>query len=1360
MLWPSITESGGLTAARGNETMPVSTSDNENCEKNGFSERRAAIVDALNASIAIFSASAEDTFDEVMTNGIRPFADAVGLDRVVFYKLLDVNGGKHLGQAYRWDRAESGLMYLAEELKVLPNHPVLDEWMSITSRGGCVRFRKSDYTEDVAALMRNYGVLSILIIPIFTHGEFWGVVNFQDHTNDRYFDDGCTDLLRSAACVFSSAIIRARTERGAQDAINALRRREKMLDTLNRVSVTFLSQRADTFEETMTAGIREIADMFDLDRLSIWRNIKKPDVMHASQIYRWDKEVGGTTVPTPELEDVTYAQLAPRWEKLFADGESINSPVRLLPEAAMLRSFGVVSAFVAPIHINGAVWGFALLEDRHSERFFEKDCVEMMRSAILLCANTVIRADMEREIVHANEFTRAILDASPLGFTVFDENARVIDCNDFTLNALKTTKDYYLEYFYKFSPEYQSDGAKSTDKAVEVVKRALNGERLTLEWQNCTSMGEIIPHDVTLVRTMYNGKYVVMGYQYDLRNIKKMEKTIADAEKLTRAILDASPLCFMIFDDDLRPMDCNEASLNTFGTTKEYHLSHFYELSPEYQSDGSKSAEKAVELIKRALNGKKQVFEWMHRSVSGELIPFEITLTRTKHNGKYVALGYQYDLRNTKKMEKSIREQGEQLKIRLEQQELISELSRGFISSGDSDALVREAIAKLGRYYDVSLVFVFSMDYQHKNTALAYHWCAGDEPPRMAVANLFEYLTSLFPEALPDGAALPIVVCDDTAANPGAVFQALHTIDVRAVIGAPLYVEDRFWGVICVEQNSTPRKWTENEKELASMMASTVSGVIMRDIYTIRLKDALHRAMEASKAKGEFLSNMSHEMRTPLNAITGMTAIGKNAKDLERKDYALGKIQDASTHLLGLINDILDMSKIEANMLKLSSVEFSFEKSLKKVVGLVNFRVDEKRQKFTVRIDHAIPDNLLGDDQRLVQVIINLLGNAVKFTPEEGAIALDARFLGEEGGFCNIQVSVSDTGIGITPEQQERLFQSFQQADGSTVRKFGGTGLGLAISKKIVELMDGKIWVESEAGNGSKFIFTFKMKRGEGKARVFANTVNLNNIRILAVDDDPYILEYFGETAKRLGVNCDTAANGEEALAFISRNGAYHVSFVDWKMPGMDGIQLARELKAHAPANTLVIMISAAEWSAIEDDAKKAGVDKFMPKPLFQSTIAEVIDDYIGTGNTRAKDSQTEDRDATPEDVFANRRALLAEDVEINREIVMALLEPTQLQIDCAESGTEAVKMFTTAPDAYDLIFMDVQMPGMDGYEATRLIRALDIPRAKTVPIVAMTANVFQEDIEKCLHAGMNDHIGKPLDINEVLEKLRKYLGK
>jgi len=501
-----------------------------------------------------------------------------------------------------------------------------------------------------------------------------------------------------------------------------------------------------------------------------------------------------------------------------------------------------------------------------------------------------------------------------------------------------------------------------------------------------------------------------------------------------------------------------------------------------------------------------------------------------------------------------------------------------------------------------------------------------------------------------------------------------------------------------------------------------------------------------------------------MNAIIGMIKIGKSAPNIERKDYCYMKIEDASNHLLGVINDILDMSKIEANKFELSETEFDFEKMLRRVVNVVNFRIDEKHQRFSVNIDRSIPHTLIGDDQRIAQVITNLLGNAVKFTPEQGEISLTARLAEQADNLCTLQISVSDTGIGISPEQQAKLFKSFEQAESSTTRKYGGTGLGLAISKSIVELMGGKIWIESEQGKGSTFFFTIQLRRSTNeKHRLLSSDINSKNVRIMAVDDDKDVLVYFNEISQGFGLMCDTAISGEEALELIKQKGGYNIYFIDWKMPIMDGIQLAHEIKDHAKENPVVIMISAAEWSVIVEEAKAAGVDKFLSKPLFPSAIAEVINECLGVDQQQAKQSKAVDIAG----VFAGRHLLLVEDVEINREIVQTLLEPTKIEMDNAENGAEAVRMFTEAPDKYDIIFMDIQMPEMDGYEATKRIRAFEAElqnnvnnkNRKQIPIVAMTANVFKEDIEKCLAAGMDSHVGKPLDFEEVMNRLRLYLG-
>jgi len=538
---------------------------------------------------------------------------------------------------------------------------------------------------------------------------------------------------------------------------------------------------------------------------------------------------------------------------------------------------------------------------------------------------------------------------------------------------------------------------------------------------------------------------------------------------------------------------------------------------------------------------------------------------------------------------------------------------------------------------------------------------------------------------------------------------------------------------------------------MLSLVLSAASVVIL-----VRIDAARNKADYESKQKSVFLANMSHEIRTPMNAIIGMTNIGKSAASNERKDYCFMKIEDASQHLLGVINDILDMSKIEANMFTLSEVEYRFERMLQRVVNVVNFRVEERRQKLTVSIDKNIPGALVGDEQRLAQVVTNLLGNAIKFTPEGGSIGMKARLLEEKDGVCEIRIEVSDTGIGISQEQQEKLFKSFQQAESSTTRKFGGTGLGLAISKNIVEMMGGRIWVKSELGKGATFAFTTFAKRGAQAEEDLAGTrIDWNNAHILAVDDDPEILAFFKEIMKEFGATCDTAASGKEALALVGEKNSYNVCFVDWKMPGIDGIELARKLKQHTSGDNkqVVILISAAEWNAVEDEAKKAGIDRFLSKPLFPSAIVDAVNEVIGT---RIKKCNEERRDITGH--FAGRRVLLAEDVEINREIVITLLGPTGIEIDCVENGMEAVRIFREAPDKYEAILMDVQMPEMDGYEATRRIRAMGAGRSADIPIIALTANVFREDIEQCAKAGMTDHLGKPIDIDELINKLREYL--
>ena len=521
-----------------------------------------------------------------------------------------------------------------------------------------------------------------------------------------------------------------------------------------------------------------------------------------------------------------------------------------------------------------------------------------------------------------------------------------------------------------------------------------------------------------------------------------------------------------------------------------------------------------------------------------------------------------------------------------------------------------------------------------------------------------------------------------------------------------------------------------------------------------RLRVMKDVAESGSRAKSEFLANMSHEMRTPLNAIIGMTTLGKKATGVDGKDNALSSISDASSHLLAIINDVLDMAKIEANKLELSPVEFNFERMLQKAVAVVNFRMLEKQQSLSIVIGKNIPRFVIGDEQRLVQVITNLMSNAVKFTPKDGRISLSASLVGEDGENCELRIEVEDSGIGISPSQQEKLFAAFEQAESGTSREYGGTGLGLVISKSIIELMGGRIWVESELGKGARFIFTAIVKHGQKNPRsLLTGGVNWETVRILAVDDTPDTRDQFSDIFGLLNVVCDTASDGPEARRLIEERGDYDIYFIAWRLPGMNGIELTRYIRSREKdRRAVVIMVTAADWELIRDEASDAGVDRQILKPLFSSAIVDCVNECLGT--PIEQESLTDSITG----IFEGKRLLIAEDIEINREILIALLEDTRIFIDCAENGEEALEMVTAAPDNYDIVFMDIQMPKMDGLEATRRIRAHPDMRGVELPIIALTANVFKDDIEACLSAGMNDHLGKPLDFERVLEKLRKYL--
>jgi len=682
----------------------------------------------------------------------------------------------------------------------------------------------------------------------------------------------------------------------------------------------------------------------------------------------------------------------------------------------------------------------------------------------------------------------------------------------------------------------------------------------------------------------------------------------------------------------------------------------------------------------------------------------------------------------------------------LNQQMLMANISRRFLSDTDIDVMITDTLRMVGEFLKIPQVLLFWLDDDGFTLICRNEWIN----PKLGLTSriggkmpLKEPMLSMIKSFKPDSGKDACLSSNDEIVKKA---MSPYRVSFKNYIATPVFIKGEMCAVIDFSREDSDTKWSESDISLATLFASTLSGVFEREAmsrktsviensplmifysdakgnlvyanpaasavtgYTyaelkaggfnlildeasvrdvkdryipqtfrngvikhetvlvckdgrIRILEvtsfivedgmtaaicmdltetraleaelikAKNNAEQASRAKSEFLSNMSHEMRTPMNAIIGMASIAKKAEDNERKDYALNKVEESSKHLLGIINDVLDMSKIEANKFELTNIEFDLRSLLQKAVSFIRLRMDEKHHKFSMNVENDVPLFYIGDDQRLTQVITNLLSNAAKFTPEGGEIGVKVSMAGEKDGVCELCFEVSDSGIGISPEQQEKIFNIFEQAESGTTRKYGGTGLGLAISKRIVELMGGQISIDSDLGKGSRFIFTVKLLR----------------------DKKDHSQQPGGETT---GVSFSAIREGE----------------------------------------------------------------------------------------------------------FTGKKLLLAEDIEINREILVSLLDKTGLIINVAENGREALEKIAADFNSYDLVFMDMQMPEMDGLEATKRIRTFEANMSKMgspvkrIPIIAMTANVFKDDIENCLAAGMDDHIGKPLDIDTVYEKLRKFL--
>lgn len=575
------------------------------------------------------------------------------------------------------------------------------------------------------------------------------------------------------------------------------------------------------------------------------------------------------------------------------------------------------------------------------------------------------------------------------------------------------------------------------------------------------------------------------------------------------------------------------------------------------------------------------------------------------------------------------------------------------------------------------------------------------------------------------------------------------------------------WHLVTILPFGLLNKTVENlnrNRMIATTLAFSIIFVVLLYIFFAyfkmtrqqlrELELARQEALQATKAKSEFLSNMSHDIRTPMNAIVGMTTIATaHIDDKEQVQNCLRKISLSGRHLLGLINDVLDMSKIESGKMTLTAEMVSLREAVEGIVSIVQTQIKGKGQSFNVHIDNILSEDVFCDSVRLNQVLLNLLSNAVKYTQEGGTIQLSIyqEDSPKADTFVRTHIIVKDNGIGMTKEFLEHIFDSYSRADNKRVQKTEGAGLGMAITKYIVDAMEGEIHIESEPEKGTEFHLILDFE----KAMVEDVEMVLPPWKMLVVDDDEILCRTSVEALKSIGIQAEWTLSGEQAIEMVKKHHQsrddYQIVLLDWKLPEMNGILVAKKIRQIVDKDMPIILISAYDWSEFEDEAREAGISGFIAKPLFKSTLFYGLRKYMGVVD------EQEEPDTNME--LADRRILVAEDNELNWEIINELLTDAGMKLEWAENGKLCMEMFDKSePGYYDAILMDIRMPVMNGYESTEAIRKLDRPDAKEIPIIAMTADAFSEDIKRCLDSGMNAHTAKPINLGEVLGLLKKYI--